>query len=673
MNKFLLTIPAVLVSMIAFGAGAPDNSQHVSNARDFANFIAAVHYLRPKIDNQFSSEVFGEYLNTLDPERLYLTDEDVRSAEKYRYTFDEVDTGAWQGPAEQLYSTVLLKMKQQNQYNVDHFQSLRFTESDFWILDRSKAPRPTSNNQEKLWNDYLKYQVLSLRSLGKSDVKIQEYLQKRLTNARKELDEQSQLSVMKKKVFEKYVEAMFSSRDPHSNYFPKDEASFMNAALSAQFYGIGAELKSVMGDIEIVKLTPGGPAAMSGLLHPGDHIVSVVLPDKKIINVSETPMSKAIEYIKGPKGSVVTLNIIPKGSTQEKQIQITRGEVKLPRLETKIMTLPEANKNYRVGVITIPSFYGDQGKGISVAQDLKNSLIDLNKEHIDGLVVDLQNNPGGSLDEVVDMVSYFVDKGPIVYSATQQDATKYLDTYRGKLYSGPLVVIVNHGSASAAEIFAGAIKDYRRGLVVGQDTFGKGSVQGYRPLPYSLGAFALTESMFFRPLGWSAQLIGVAPDVYLPMLESKDFGERFQDHPLPKNKINVSKVVTENDPNFLGWVRLEKSSDRWKDNSGFNLISELSQLDQHFKKQKSVSLVESKFISLDQEINQKKLAIINRYRAHQGLAPLTSARDWDMDGIKEVKGIEQQAAARMVVDYHSLSKGGSFGATAKNAVLNTSP
>jgi carboxyl-terminal processing protease len=328
--------------------------------------------------------------------------------------------------------------------------------------------------------------------------------------------------------------------DPHSDYLGHEQLESMSIAMNLSLVGIGATLESVDGYCTIHELLPGGPAARSGLLTPGDRIVAVKRPtDSEPIDVVDMPLSHTVDLIRGHKGSVVTLSIVPKsvGAGQPpKLVTLVRDAIKLEDQEARasIVDVPAAEgKTERVGVIDLPSFYADMGERVgerrSATADVARLLAKLETEHVQGVLLDLRHNPGGSLQEAITLTGLFIRKGPVVQTRDQRGEVEVgADTDSSIAYDGPLVLLTSRLSASASEILTGALQDYGRAVVVGDaSTFGKGTVQAVLPLArvmdkaglahaYDPGALKITTSKFYRPSGASTQLRGVASDIVLP-------------------------------------------------------------------------------------------------------------------------------------------------------------
>ena len=359
---------------------------------------------------------------------------------------------------------------------------------------------------DELWRKRLKNSVLSLRLTDKEPEKIQELLVKRYKNQLRRLKQSNTDDII-----QVYLNSLTELYDPHTNYLlPRTEENF-NISMSLSLEGIGAVLNQEDEYTKVVSLVPAGPADKAGQLQPADRIVSVGQGKKELVDVIGWRLDEVVELIRGKKGSTVRLEIIPADSISEetKVISIVRDKVKLEEqaAQKKLIDIAQGDKTYKIGVIELPTFYVDfeawrsgDPNYKSSTRDVKKLLEELTQENIDGLVIDLRNNGGGSLEEVKDLVDLFIKSGPAVQVKDSYGRIDVNDRSNGKqVYAGPLAVMVNRISASASEIFAGAIQDYDRGIIIGEQSFGKGSVQTLTPVPY--GQLKLTIAKFYRVSG----------------------------------------------------------------------------------------------------------------------------------------------------------------------------
>ncbi|MCK5887527.1 MAG: carboxy terminal-processing peptidase, partial [Alcanivorax sp.] len=417
------------------------------------------------------------------------------------------------------------------------------------LVDRSEADWAEDQDAlDAIWRGQLRNAVLSMRLNGTSD----EEISKRLTNRY-----ESQLSRVRQNtpedVFQTYMNALAQTFDPHTNYFTPHNSENFDISMSRSLEGIGAVLQYEDGYTKVVRLVPGGPAAKSGQLKPADRIVGVGQDGETPEPVIGLRLDEVVDQIRGPKGTKVNLEIIPAGSASEhdtRTITIERNKVVLEEQAAKkdVITIDRDGETLKLGVIEIPAFYLDfaafhrgDPNYTSTTSDVAKLLVELRKENIDGLVIDLRNNGGGSLLEVNKLVSLFINRGPTVQVRESSGRVSIEgDKFPGVLYAGPMAVMVNRFSASASEIFAGAMQDYGRALIVGDQTYGKGTVQTLLDLNH--GKLKMTNAKFYRVSGSSNQNLGIVPDVDMPSLIDKDeVGESSLPNALPWDEIDSAK------------------------------------------------------------------------------------------------------------------------------------
>lgn len=525
-----------------------------------ASILAQSHYLRHPLDEAFSSKLLDEYMDALDPRHNYFLQSDVQEFAVWRNQFGTLllkkgDTS----PADKIFARFLERFDQQVTYVNDLLKTEKFTfdGSDTYSLDRKNAPRPKDLDEAKhLWHDYLRYEYLQEKLNKQKPEDIVKTLARRYARIGRALHEYDDGDVL-----EIFLTSLAHVYDPHSDYLGKSSLDNFNMQMKLSLFGIGALLTSEDGYCKIEELTPGGPAIKSGLLKPSDRIVAVAQGDQEPVDVVDMKLDKVVAMIRGPKGTKVRLTIIPADATDpsvRKQITLVRDEVKLQDREAKaeLVEMPGANgKSLRMGVINLPSFYADtdanDGNPKSTTSDVSRLLKKLMAEHVDGVVLDLRGNPGGSLAEAIKLTGLFIKSGPVVQVKSFNGALQVdEDNDSNQLYSGPLVVLTNKGSASASEIVAGALQDYGRALIVGDSsTFGKGTVQTVISLGQIMqrnninvatdpGALKLTIQKFYRASGESTQLKGVVPDITLPSLTNYlNIGEKTEDNPMPWDTV----------------------------------------------------------------------------------------------------------------------------------------
>lgn len=553
-----------------------ETTDQAKTATVTAQFMAHNHYLNHPLDAEMSGKVFDEYVNTLDPRHVYFLASDIKEFEPYRAKLGELMTDKGDvTPAFQMFTRLLERIDQENAYVSELFKTdpFTFTGNDVYLLDRKTAPHPADQEAAKeQWRDFLRYQYLQEKLNKHKSDEIVKTLTKRYSRQSKTLH-----GYDSNDVFEIYLNALAHAYDPHSDYLGKSAQDMFNIQMNLVVFGIGAQLQVEDGYAKIMELTPGGPAMKSGKLKVGDRIAAVAQGDKEPVDTFDMKLDKVVEMIRGPKGTHVSLTIIPADApdpSTRKVIELVRDEVKLEdqAAKAKVIDLPLNGKTLRLGVIDLPSFYADfeAKNGKSCTKDVAFLIKKLEEEKVSGIILDLRRNPGGSLKEVIDMAGLFIKPGAVVQVKSsngeiqvdkhfangrfqfdsREDATVYNTNTMGVHYDGPLLVLTSRGSASASEILAGALQDYGRALIVGDtSTFGKGTVQTVLPLGQLMqrnhiqvtndpGALKLTIEKFYRVSGSSTQFKGVVPDIILPSLTNYiDIGEKTLDNPLPFDTI----------------------------------------------------------------------------------------------------------------------------------------
>ncbi|MEX0738087.1 MAG: carboxy terminal-processing peptidase [Pseudohongiella sp.] len=489
------------------------------------------HYSPVVFDNNFSTEVFDNYIDVLDGSRLYLTQSDVDEINDMRQSMDDSLKNGDLQPAYEIYNLyhrrVLERLVWTVEFVENELDSFDFTVDEELIIDREDAPWATSVEElDELWRRRIKNSTLSLSLTGMDMEKVEERLSKRYRNQLTQVAKTNE-----RDVYQAYMATVARTVDPHTSYFsPRDSENF-NMGLRGSLQGIGAQLTSEDEYTKVAELIKGGPAEQAGELKAGDRIIGIAQGDDgEMQDVIGLRLDDVVDQIRGEKGTIVRLNVLPAEATSEigaREIVITRDTVELSEqfARSEVLEVDIDDDLYRIGVITLPSFYFDfeaASAGLtdyrSSARDVRALLEELKQDDVEAVVVDLRYNGGGSLNEANELVGLFIESGPTVqirYSGQRNGFVRsYGDADPDVVYDGPLAVLVNRASASASEIFAGAIQDYQRGVVLGGQTFGKGTVQEIIPMDY--GQVKLTRSKFYRISGASTQHRGVLPDIEFP-------------------------------------------------------------------------------------------------------------------------------------------------------------
>jgi len=600
------------------------------------------HLLKKPLDDNASSEIFEKYLDMLDGAKVYFLAADVQELEKYRYSLDDALRRGDLEPAFDIYNRYHQRVIQrleslltQLDLGLDHID---FSVDESLQIDRENAPWPADKEaMDDLWRKRLKAATLSMKLNDKTLEEIQKLLKKRYQNRLKQSKQ-----TKSEDAFQIYVNAFASTYDPHTQYFSPRTSQNFNINMSLSLEGIGALLRTDDEYTAVVRLVPAGPAEKSGLIEPSDRIISVGQGENgPLIDVVGWRLDDVVELIRGPKGSNVRLELTT-DSTEHKTrkiIQITRNTVQLEEqaAQKKLLTLNRNGQEYKIGVIDIPTFYVDfkaerQGEQNykSTTRDVRRLIIELQAEGIDALVIDLRNNGGGSLQEADSLTGLFIKSGPTVQvkSATNRRPTIYSDTDDEVTWDGALGVIVNRLSASASEIFAGAIQDYERGIIIGSQTFGKGTVQTLIPLPR--GQLKITAAKFYRVSGQSTQHQGVIPDIEFPELYNTDrIGESSLEDALPWDKIQPV-VYPHSDQIQSVLPELQHlHQERVVNDPDFAYLRALALKSRENSRKTQISLNEAQRIAEKKANDQWRLNIANVLRVAKGDEPVETLDELD--------------------------------------------
>ena len=531
--------PASTAVVLPQGAVQPLERQRLV-ARRISAILEEAHYRHIAIDDRLSEQVFDRFLDSLDGQRSYFTAADIAELTAYRQRFDDIIHTGEVEPAFLIFA----RYQQRNRQRIHYALDLLAHEPDWTVqesfeFDRAKTAWPTSTQQlDELWRKRVKADGLALMLTGKSWNDSAELLRKRYERVLKRTDQ-----ITPEDIFETMMNAYARTFDPHSSYFSPRNSEEYRIQMSLSYEGIGATLQTTDEYVSIVNVIAGGPAAVAGTLNTNDRITGIGQgKDGAFQEVIGWRIDDVVQLIRGKNGTLVRLQVLPAGAapgSPEKIVEFTRGKVTLEaQAAKKDKRIVQRNgRAIRVGVVSVPGFYQDiqaQGQGDkdyrSTTRDVKRLLDELAKEGgIDGLVLDLRGDGGGYLPEATALTGLFIDKGPVVQLKDTTGRIEVLDDpTAGTSYDGPLLVLVDRFSASASEIFAGAIQDYHRGYIVGQRTFGKGTVQNLIPLdrwsqrPVD-GQLTVTIGKFYRITGESTQHRGVEPDIALPSAISLDY------------------------------------------------------------------------------------------------------------------------------------------------------
>ena len=597
------------------------------------------HYQSQDINDKLSIKVFNSYLEMIDPQKKYFLNSDLKEFKRYEKSIDDQWLSYDLTFFNLTYNRLIQRINEVEMFMPSLFEkTFEFDSEENINVDFENLSFPKNDKERKeRWRKQLKFSMLDLY-----DIKILD--QKKLLESNNDYQKKSDsdlreesLVIVKDNIndifdlmndlerkdwFSNYVNSFVTQYDPHTLYFKPEDKDRFDVNISGRFDGIGARLQKRDGGIEIVQIILGGPLWKDKKIEAGDEIIKVGEPGKDPVNVIGMRIDDAIKLIKGPKGTVVELTVRRKSDNEIKTFPITRDEVVLEESYAKSTLIKKNNKTY--GLITLPKFYVDFNdyKEINCASDVKKEIINLKKEGIEGLVLDLRNNGGGALQTVVDMTGLFIETGPIVQVKSIGNRKKVLyDKDPSVIWDGPLVILVNQMSASASEIMAAALQDYERAVVIGSDnTFGKGTVQNVLDLnrflsnsDFDLGALKITTEKFYRINGGSVQLKGVESDIVTPNTYSHiEIGEADEKNPLKWDQIDKAQFRKWN-----GYYNLESvindSKLRISKNELFNLIDQNAKWFSERRKNKSYSLNYNTFKN-EQNNNKLKLKKFDRIK-----------------------------------------------------------
>ncbi|WP_236237429.1 carboxy terminal-processing peptidase [Pseudomonas faucium] len=652
----------------------PDRDEIVASL-NVVELLKRHHYSKPPLDDARSVIIYDSYIKLLDPARSYFTAADIAEFDKWKTQFDDFLKSGNLDPGFTIYKRYLDRVKQRLDFALAELDKgvdkMDFTTHETLLIDRKDAPWMKDQAElDDLWRKRVKDEVLRQKLAGKEPKQIQETLTKRYKNQLARLDQ-----TRAEDIFQAYINTFAQSYDPHTNYLSPDNAENFDINMSLSLEGIGAVLQSDNDQVKIVRLVPAGPAAKTKQVATADKIIGVAQGNKEMVDVVGWRLDEVVKLIRGPKGSVVRLEIIPASNTPSDQttkiVSITREAVKLEEQAAKksVLKLKQDGRDYKLGIIEIPAFYLDfkayragDPEYKSTTRDVKKLLTELQKEKVDGVVIDLRNNGGGSLQEATELTSLFIEKGPTVLVRNSDGRVDVLeDENPGAFYKGPLALLVNRLSASASEIFAGAMQDYHRALIIGGQTFGKGTVQTIQPLNH--GELKLTLAKFYRVSGQSTQHQGVLPDIDYPsIIDTKEIGESALPEAMPWDTIRpVVKPAADPFKPFLAQLKAQHEARSDKD-AEFTYIRDRLALTQKLMNEKTVSLNEQDRRARHDEIEAKQLALENTRRKAKGEEPLKELKKEDEDALpaedentKPEDDAYLSETGRILIDYLSAS------------------
>ncbi len=636
-------------------------------------FIEQSHYNHVAVDDELSSRVLDIFIESLDRNRLYLLQGDVEFFETYRHQLDDMVRSKPLDPVFEMFQVYQTRVRERLEYAMTQLEKEPdYSIDEDYLFDRTEEPWARSSAElDEIWRKRVKNEALNLALEGEPWEKIQDVLTKRYSGYLKRLNQ-----VNNDDVFERFMNAFAHTLDPHSSYLSPRNSEEYRIQMSLSYFGIGASLQTEDDFVKIAGIIPGGPAAADGRLKPEDRITGVAQgADGEIVDVIGWRLDDVVELIRGPADSVVRLEIIPANAlpgSPKKFVDLTRGQVKLEEQAAKseIIKVPREGREWSIGVIDVPSFYRDYpalSRGdkdfTSTTKDVRRLIAELEAEGIDGLVIDLRGNGGGHLTDATALSGLFIDNGPVVQLRNANGRISRLDDpdpVARVAYNGPLAVLVDRYSASASEIFAAAIQDYARGVIVGQQTFGKGTVQNLYSLDQYLrseddkgfGQLTLTIGKYYRVTGESTQHRGVNPDISLPShINAEIIGESVRDSALPWDTITTTRFRAGKPLDTTIESLTATHAQRAKDDPNYQYQLDMIRTAEEMAARKTLSLnLEARKAEREKDL-EDRLARENARRAALNLEPLESLDELEDDQFPDIL-LEQ--AAGIVTDLASM-------------------
>ncbi len=618
-------------------------SKHIRASELITHILTTYHYKKTELNDRLSGSIFTHYLKNLDQNKAYFLKSDIQEFEQYRFKIDDAIIKSDLKPAFEIFKRYRRRVDERIKFAIKTVnQNFNFDLDESYRFDRREDDWSESKKTlDSLWRKRVKNDVLNLKLTGKDIEEIKKTLSDRYERIRT-----GTFQLNSNDVFQSFINAYTTSIEPHTAYFSPRTSENFDISMRLSLEGIGAVLRGDNDYTQVVKVITGGPADLSGEIGSDDRIIGVGQGNEKIVDVIGWRLDDVVDLIRGPKGTQIKLEVLPKGTGSEgpsKTVTMTREKIKLEEQDasSSIIEIPETDT--RIGVIDLPTFYIDfaaQAEGKkdykSTSRDVRKLIKTMLKENIDGLIVDLRDNGGGSLSEALELTGLFIDRGPVVQT---KDASGRVDINYdpepGISYPGPLAVLVDRNSASASEIFAGAIQDYRRGIIIGEPTFGKGTVQNIINLNRFIkengvdhGRLKTTIAQFFRVSGGSNQHKGVVPDIIFPTAEdSSEQGERAYENALPWDKVKPARYYPASAPIDSFEIAKKEHEKRIKNNKLFQLLMDDLNLKREASDRKEISLLESKRKTEREKILTAKKDIQNAMRVEKGLPPLETTDD----------------------------------------------
>ncbi len=597
------------------------------------------HYRKQPLDDALSRQFLYQYIDSLDPAKSYLLQSDINEFSRWETELDDMLKRGDLTAGFAIFNRYIERATDRLQSNINLLENnyqFDLSREESMSIDMDDVPWPaTMAEADELWRKRLKEAYLRLLLSDKEPQAARDLLIKRYINLGKQLAQRDN-----EDIFQAFMNSLAALYDPHTTYMSPRSMENFRIAMSLSLTGIGAVLQLEDENTKVVRVVPGGPADKQGILQAGDIIVGVGQGNEEIVDVIGWRLDDVVDLIRGEKDSTVKLEIIPssgESAGNSREIAIVRDKIQLEEQAAKSEVI-EVNSevgHYQLGVITVPTFYLDVEAYYnrdpdfkSTTRDVMRLLDELEVRKVDGVILDLRNNGGGFLQEATTLTDLFIDPGPVVQVRySNQVVSRNHRSHAEAYYRGPLVVLINRLSASASEIFAGAIQDYQRGLIIGEQSFGKGTVQ--IQLPVRQGQLKLTESKFYRVSGNSTQHLGVVPDVELPSFYDKDeVGESADKHALPWDQITAVPHRRYNFTDVPLETLKERHSYRQQKDPDLVFLNEELELMRERRGEKTISLNETVRRQEMAENEQALLNVENRRRIAKGLEVYPSVEKW---------------------------------------------
>lgn len=671
----------------------PDEQQSLV-AREVVTLIENYNYKKIKLNDSISSLILDRYVKALDPSKYYFLASDIKEFEQFRSSLDDdLRNGDLSAP----FYIFNVYLKRYNEWVAFSLQNVKnkfdFNGNDKYVYDREKLPWVTTRAAlNEVWQKRLKYELINLQIAGTEEAKNVETLTKRYQNLKSQV-----AKVNNQDVFQTLMDAFTESIDPHTNYFNPTNATAFNEDMARSFDGIGARLSLENEVVKISEIIPGGPAFKSKQLNSGDRIVAVAQGNAEFEDIIGWRIDNSVSKIKGPKGTTVRLKVIPAGqdlSSKPVIISLVREKIILEDQSAKksVKTIQQNGKAYKIGLITVPAFYADFKAASAGDPNYKSTTRDVrllidtlkNRDKVDAIMMDLRANGGGSLVEAIDLTGLFINRGPVVQVKDLKgriDVSE--DTNPGVAWDGPFAVMVDRLSASASEIFAGAIQDYGRGIVIGTQTYGKGTVQSSIDLNKllnpsmlqrlaslinktavvkgetakeapQLGQINLTMAKFYRVNGSSTQHKGVMPDVVFPSIYPLDkIGEDTEASALPWDVIPKSNYSPVSDLAAVKTQLVNRHKERMEKSTDYKLLVQDIADMQKRDKETAVTLNQGKLKAERDSLEAKSMERTNLIRTSRGLPALKKGEKVKKE---ETYDFIEDESMKVIVDLIEMKK-----------------